>query len=120
MRRKEVKNHRGVNAVCESNTESIAGPSFLHTYLMKTREVESEDVNSRKLLRITTRSATLPSAKPDQITNSLLSPTDDQDDAEDEDDSSEESEWSPILMWILAGGVDSVVEEVDVRVVQMI
>ncbi|CAH8609863.1 unnamed protein product [Schistosoma guineensis] len=74
----------------ELNISSIAGPSFLHTYLRKTRN----EVNSTKTLRVSTRSETVPQNKSNQISNSILSPMDEQDDADDQDDSSEESEWS--------------------------
>ncbi|KAH8873370.1 PH-interacting protein [Schistosoma japonicum] len=74
-----------------NNSSTIAGPSFLHTYLMKARE---DEVNSTNTLRVSTRSATIPRNKPNQVSNSIIPPMDEQDDADDQDDSSEESEWS--------------------------
>ncbi|CAH8631122.1 unnamed protein product [Schistosoma rodhaini] len=88
-----VKNHCSNqlnNTLNELSSSSIAGPSFLHTYLRKT----GDELNSTKTLRVSTRSETVPQNKSNQISNLILSPMDEQDDADDQDDSSEESEWS--------------------------
>ncbi|CAH8547757.1 unnamed protein product [Schistosoma turkestanicum] len=70
---------------------TAAGPSFLHAYLMKTRE---DETNPTKTLRVSTRSTTISQNQSNPIANTILSPLDEQDDVDDQDDSSEESEWS--------------------------